>query len=88
MLPASGTFTADGNSGTLKAAGPVHFHVDGNFGSGQASLEYLAADGSWRTVANTAVTADADKEVRFKNPVKVRVALSGATSPSLYWELR
>lgn len=88
MIPVNGTFSADGESSVIKVGGAIHFHGDGNFGGGQISVEYLASDGSYRTVTNTEQTADFDKEIRFKQPSRVKVVLSGSTSPSLFWEIR
>jgi hypothetical protein len=88
MTPQSGTFSANGTGSSFKVYGEVHLHINGTWGGGTFSLEYLASDGNWRTIVNTTLTADADKEIRFKSPVFVRPVLSGATGPSLFWEVR
>lgn len=88
MLPQSGTFSGNGTGPSFKVGGEVHLHVNGTWSSGTFSLQYLASDGNWRTIVNTELTADADKEIRFKSPLFVRPVLSGAGSPSLFWEIR
>ena len=92
-LTVSGTFTADGTSDThvvdskIDVVGGFFMHVAGTFGGGTVKAQFLADDGSWRDLANTSVTVASDKQIIVPNGFEVRLNLSGATSPSLYYQL-
>lgn len=88
MIPVSGTLSADGQTAQAKAAGEIHFHAQGTWGSGTAVIQYLASDGTWRPIANSALTDNGDKLITLTQPAKVRVSLTGSSSPSIFWEIR
>lgn len=89
----SGTFEANGNSmghsvdANIDVMSGFFMHADGTFGGGTVKAQFKAHDGTWRDLANTAVTANASKRVLVPNGSEVRLNLSGATSPNLYYQL-
>ena len=88
IIPVSGTLTTNTQGAAVEVSGTFHFHAQGTFGSGTIVVQYLASDGTWRPIPSTALSVDGDKLITLTQPAKVRVSLSGATTPSIFWEIR
>lgn len=89
---AYGTFSADGTSTAVNLRnGLGNITLTGTWGSGTVAVQVQRLDTSWEEV-KTYTSADAPDVTPvvydFGAPVKVRLVLSSATSPSLYWEIR
>lgn len=83
----SGTLTEDGTTTSEVVNGYVWLHADGDFGSGTLSLQYLSADGTYRTINGYTLTADGDLFVNLPNPTTVQLDLTGSTAASLFYEI-
>lgn len=87
-----GTFSADGDGdGVNLRVGLGSVTLSGTWGSGTVALQVQRLDGTWEEVKTYTSSDAADTTpviVDFGSPVKIRVVLSGSTSPSLYWEIR
>ena len=82
--------SATGNPVTGIRGGSYIWRVEGNFGSGTATLQVLGLDGTtWRAVRNTGNTADVtlsangEQGALIGQGATVRVVISGATGASL-----
>lgn len=82
----SGTLTADGNTTPEDHNGYVWVHASGTFGGGTLALQYLGADGTYRDVAT--LTANGQITHEFAGPGKVRLNLTGSTTPSIFYEVQ
>jgi len=76
--------TADGNTPVFSAGdgNEVILIIEGTFGSGTASIQVQGTSGNWVTLTDGTGTSDFAKRVYSAN-AKLRVNLSGATTPSL-----
>ena len=75
---------ADGNWEFDWPGGRSTFDIEGTWGSGTAKLQYLSKDGStWVDLIDLSFTANGQNEVVFRK-CRMRLDLSGSTSPSLY----
>lgn len=87
MAISSGTLSADGNGDAVDVSTNGVLTVGGTFGSGTVTLQVRGDNGTWYSTSNTYTAADS-VNLEFLRPATVRVNLSGATSPSLYWEIK
>lgn len=71
----------------LRCDGRFLFHVSGDFGSGTLNVEFLAADGTWKGITRGSFAAPDDTEIMLKPATKLRIVLTGATAPSLYYQV-
>lgn len=87
---ASGTFTANGNlqGQNIFVPGPAYIQIKGTWGGGTVVVQVKGADGTWRDITNTSTTADADLFLDFTSETYISLTLTGATTPSIYWEVR
>ena len=88
---ATGTLTADGSTKPFITKGSgTHLALDGSFGGGTVAVQKHTVSG-WVSLYNegTAETFAADDDVLYNTGqgLKLRLTLSGATSPSLDWML-
>jgi hypothetical protein len=83
----TGTFSADGSTTGVKLQGFGVLILGGTFGGGTVSLEVQGSDGSWYASSDTYSAPDVDN-IKLEQPVIARLTLAGATSPSLYYEIR
>lgn len=84
------TLTADGTEGyEALQYGHGYLLLTGGFGGGTLTLQMKrASDASAVTVTSyTAVPSPNPVRLDFGAPVAVRVVLSGATAPTLYYEI-
>lgn len=84
---ATGTLSANGDTNEHTGE-KIHVHLSGTFGSGTLTLYFKDENGNWKAIANGALTAAADKILNFPFPTIVKGTLSGATAPSLYYNIR
>lgn len=82
-----GTLSANGSTAAVTVDSKTHVHADGAFGSGTLNLEYLSGDSTWRAIAGESYTADADKFLDITYGMQVRLTLTGATAPSIFYEI-
>jgi len=89
----NGTLTADG-TGTMFSggAGKKHLRVHGTWGGGTFKLQIQQMDATWSDIyadgSAKSYTSNDEDIYEFTGPVNLRTVLTGATSPSLYWEVR
>jgi len=84
------TLSADGNTDWLEwHGGSGIFDADGTFGSGTAKLQFTDDNGSTaKDVPDMSFTSDNAKRFTIDHPCKVRVNLSGSTSPTVVVGIR
>jgi len=89
----SGTLTANGSSSIHVVAtnqevlNGAFLHLDGTFGGGTVQVEFYGADDTWHDLAEGSFTSTASEQLIIANGIKIRLTLSGATSPSLYYQI-
>ena len=88
-----GTFTADTTSAVFSAGtGKKHLRVHGTWGGGTFKLQIQQMDATWSDIFNDGsaktYTSNDEDLYEFTGPANLRAVLTGATSPSLYWEVR
>lgn len=87
------TLSANGNStqffftNSRDALSGIFLHLSGTFGSGTVKLQFQGNDGTWRDVTTVSYTAATDKYITLPAERNYRLNLSGATSPSIYFEI-
>ena len=85
-----GTLSADGQSDTYTVKGNtgVWVHQSGDYGSGGATkIQMLAKDAAtWKDIAGSGFSAADDSHYYFPHLTKIRLDLSGSTSPTLFWQ--
>ena len=79
------TLTDNGDSNEVEVVGPVAVCITGDFGGGTATIKREDSGGTYRDLANGALTVAADKRIEFPKGAfnKIKVTLAGATSPNL-----
>ena len=79
------TLGADGSTKWVEVYGRCHLSLTNDFGTGTATLEALAADGSTVSIANGAFTAATDTVFDFPRYGinNVRITLASSSSPDL-----
>lgn len=84
------TFTDNGNGTYVDLPhGTGFILMSGSFGSGTITLNIVGENGTDYAVDTWTATPDPNPvSLNFGAPVRVRVVLSGATTPSLYVEIR
>lgn len=92
-ITVSGTLAADGDgtahlvSSNDDVVSGVFLHTNGTWGGGTLIVEFESDDGTWRSLVDASFTADTSKQIIVPNGLNVRVSLSGATTPSLFYQL-
>ena len=95
MAKTYGTLSADGETsehsssyaGVNEDSGAVvRFLCSGSFGGGSLTLRYQCADGTYRDMTDGTFTANTDKSIYVSANSKLKAVLSGATTPSIYYE--
>ena len=82
------TLTSNGASDPTAMRGHFTVHASGTFDSGSLSIQFYGKDGNWKDFEGGPYTSGPiDKLIQLPNERQVRVNLSGATSPSLYYEI-
>ena len=79
-----GNLSADGNTPSFNCGGgnEAIIVVEGNFGSGTASIQIQGTSGNWVTLTDGTGTSDFAKRVFAANG-ELRVNLASSTSPDL-----
>lgn len=86
---ASGTLTGNTSGNAVRVeGGRAAVIVSGTFGGGTATLQVKNEAGTWVAVSDAAWTAAKTAIIEFGASAEFRINLSGATGPSLYWEIR
>ena len=86
-IASNGTLTANGRTTFDWPGGNGAFSASGTFGSGTASLEWTLDGSTWVAVGtDTTVTANGGG-IFTRPPGKMAVNLTGATSPSIAYEV-
>jgi len=87
MPVVEGTLTADGATQSISNTGSYTVTLSGNFGGGTAQLEYKNQAGTFIPYATSDYTFTTSVEVRINERATkvIRVSLTGATSPSLFY---
>lgn len=81
------TFSGNGDSATYAASeGDVTIFASGDFGGGTLAVQTYGSDASWHTVAS--ISANSYSEFKNSGRNDWRVSLSGATAPTLWYEVR
>lgn len=62
------------------------FHASGSFGGGTLTIQFLAADDTWKSISNASFTSSTDNLVLLPPSTRIRVVLTGATAPDLYYQ--
>ena len=66
--------------------------VHGTWGGGTFKLQAQQSDGAWSDIWSDGsakdYTANDEDIYEFVGPINLRTVLSGATAPSLFWEVR
>lgn len=87
----SGTFSANGDSASLRVLGSHGFFVwlggAGTFGSGTITADFYSALGAWESLAAVQATAIGEYQVKVPDDTLVRLSLSGATTPSIAYQI-
>jgi hypothetical protein len=87
----AGTFSADGSSATvtINRGGVIKLGGSGgsNFGSGTITIQVQGADGLYYPSATTYTAADV-VNIEMMEPTRVRLNLSGSTTPDLDYEIQ
>lgn len=85
----SGTFAADGTT-VVTVAGYVStgtantLYINGTFGSGTITLEASPDGTTWISIPGQSWTAAAVANIQFRY-AKLRIVLTGSTSPAINW---
>ena len=82
-----GTLAANGDTSIVTMAMPF-IRVSGTFGSGTITFYYKDGGGNWIAISDCAFTSAGQKVLQFARPVTIKATLSGATNPTLAWEVR
>lgn len=86
----TGILTADGSIDAVTPREECMISVNGDFGGGTVVVEKNFGDG-WRPVYNDGTaytfTANGDEIFTFAGGPKIRLTLSGSTSPGLNWAI-
>ena len=82
-----GTLSANGDTSVVTMAMPF-IRVSGTFGSGTITFYYKDSGGNWIAISDCAFTSAGQKVLQFARPVTIKATLSGATNPTLAWEVR
>lgn len=61
-------------------------HCSGTFGGGTLQLQFRANNSTWKDLSNAAFTGNADKVITLPGNTEIRAVLSGATSPSIFYQ--
>lgn len=88
----SGTLSSNTNSAQFFFTGRValsgfYLHLSGTFGGGTVNVQFQGADGTWRNLTGVSKSAAADNFIFVPNETNYRLNLSGATSPSIYYQI-
>ena len=92
-ITVSGTLAADGEgsehlvSSNESEIGGLFLHTNGTWGGGTLVVQFESDDGTRRAITDASFTADTSKQIMVPNGLNVRVSLSGATSPSLFYQI-
>ena len=82
------TLSADGNTDAIEGmGGVVRVHGSGTFGGGTLTFQFLGSDGSYHDIDGASFTQAFDKVFELPRKSTIRASLSGATGPSLYYEI-
>ena len=86
-----GRLTANGDTQAVKATGLTMISVNGTFGGGTVALE-KEINGEFYPLydAGTAITLTAPDDISLAlgQDIKVKLSLSGATSPDIKWGIK
>jgi hypothetical protein len=85
------TFSTNTTSSTARIhGGELHVHASGTFGGGTVKIQFQADNGLWYDIAGAAWTTAADELIDLGNQQSytVRAVLTGATTPSLFLNIR
>lgn len=89
----TGTIDANGSTQEMVYKTPdveagIFLHLEGTFDGATISVQYLAADGTWRTIAAGSYTANQTKIHYLPNGVRVRLnTASAGVSTDVFYEL-
>lgn len=83
----SGTLTVDGSTTAESVNSYIWVHADGTFGGGSLALQYLSADGTYRTIG-TPLTANGEIIATLPQSASIKLTLTGATLPSIFYEVQ
>lgn len=82
-----GTLSANGATDVVILRRP-HIRASGGFGGGTITFQYLSGDGTWVAIKGAAWSTADQMVVDFERPAAIRGSLTGATNPTLVWEIR
>lgn len=88
MALREGTLTANGVSEVVPASGSYTLHLSGTFGGGTVQVQFQDKSGVWHNYNSTDysfTSATVDMRINEVQPTPVRLNLTGATSPSIFY---